>query len=383
MPAPKSDTTKEALVMLTSHEDEDIIFGRMSVGRDPSDFDALPPFEANIAEQENWDYDEEGNVVEARDEFEDTLAGEDETPAPFQEPAPEVFPLYKKALKHFQAEAPKSKVVRVDTDETYNDFVSQKVVDELARRVDDLQAAFDSHLEEYHGTKRRQMKKNAAEVLGAAQAVSQLTQAKDAHEAADAMPQVPVDLPPFAEGKIKCWKDGDNVICSIKFSSADGSLRIATMAARPKVDVEDVAGWAARSGLDPVVVLGVLPDLADVACGKRLVRDVAGAALKAHRRYDVRVMGEDAEPLLLTNPGEEDVAPLAALMYVEQQADAGNPQAKREMNLLQVAAETDLGKKIAAPVLAESTKRLDAGREMKMEKRPLIERYTDMMGYLG
>jgi hypothetical protein len=221
-------TTKEALAMITSHDDEDVMFGRMPVGFDLSEYDALPPVEADLLKQEG----EEREVVWVDDErledtLEDTLEG-DETPAPFVSPAPEAFPLYKQALKSFQAEAPKSKVVRVDTDETYNDFVSQKVVDELARRVEDLQAAFDTHLEDYHGTQRRQAKRAGTDALGAAQAVAQLTQAQDAHEATSAMPQVPVDLPPFAEGKIKCWKDGDNVICSIRFCSADGKPRVAT-----------------------------------------------------------------------------------------------------------------------------------------------------------
>jgi hypothetical protein len=147
--------------------------------------------------------------------------------------------------------------------------------------------------------------------------------------------------------------------------------------------MNDVANWIARAGVDPVTVLGVLPDLADVACGKRLVRDVAGAALKAQRRSDVCGMDgdENAEPLLLTSPGAEDTAPLAALMYVEQKADAGHPQAQREMKLLQIAAQTPAGQQIAAPILAESTKRLEAGREMKAlaaPKRTLADYYNDM-----
>jgi hypothetical protein len=376
-------TTKEALAMITSHEDEDVMFGRMPVGFDLSEYDALPPREEDIAKQEEvW-----ANGDGTAEFIEDTLQGEDETPVPFVSPAPEVFPIYKQALKHFQAEAPKSKVVRVDTDDTYNDFVSQKVVDELARRVEDLQAAFDTHLEDYHGTQRRQAKRAGVDVLGAAQAVAQLSQAQDAHEAAAAMPQVPVDLPPFAEGKIKIWKDGDNVICSLRFCSADGKPRVATMAARPQIDMNDIANWIARAGVDPVTVLGVLPDLADVACGKRLVRDVAGAALEAQRRSDVCGMDgdEDAEPLLLTSPSGEDTAPLAALMYVEQKADAGNSQAQREMKLLQVAAQTPAGQQIAAPILAESTKRLEKGREMKAlaaPKRTLADYYNDMMVFV-
>jgi hypothetical protein len=159
------------------------------------------------------------------------------------------------------------------------------------------------------------------------------------------------------------------------------------MAARPQIDMNDIANWIARAGVDPVTVLGVLPDLADVACGKRLVRDVAGAALEAQRRSDVCGMDgdEDAEPLLLTSPSGEDTAPLAALMYVEQKADAGHPQAQREMKLLQVAAQTPAGQQIAAPILAESTKRLEKGREMKTKQAPrrsLAAWYNDLAVYL-
>lgn len=200
------------------------------------------------------------------------------------------------------------------------------------------------------------------------------------------MDEVPLDLPANTEGKVKCWREGDAVICSLRFATPDGSSRIATTAARPRLDESALVGWALRSGVHPVTVLGAALDVVDVACGKRLVRDLAGAVLSARRRMDVCGMEEGDEPVILASPGTSDsTAPLAALMYVEQRADIGDPQAKTEMVKMQAAAKTPIGQKIAAPILAESSKRLAQGRAEKVakQKKPtLAQRYSLMSMWL-
>jgi hypothetical protein len=189
------------------------------------------------------------------------------------------------------------------------------------------------------------------------------------------MPQVPLDLPDFAKGKVTCYRDGDCVVVSIHFQAADGKGRIATMAARPTANVEELAGWALRSGMNPITILGALPDAVDVACGKRLLRDVAGAALKCQRRVDVVGMDGDG-PLLLGCRGSGS-APVAAAMHLEQLAGAGHVQAKREVRKLSSG-------RLGASVLEDARKRLAKGHEEKAKRKyGFASRYADMALMLG
>lgn len=353
-------------------DDEEI--GRLSGGFDVADFDQLPVRECDTPLPEP----EEG----------DLFAGEGEPkPDPFEEPKADGldhFPVFKKALKEFSQAEAKPKVVRIDTDETYGNFVCETAVKEIARRVDELRDALEEHLEDHrkdrHPGYRGKVKsmRKWDEIIGAAKAVADLRKATTPNEAAAALPSVPVDLPSFAEGKVKCWRESNgDVVCSIRFAAVDGTPRVATMAARPKViDSDDeVMGMAMRAGVNPVTILGMLPDLAEVACAKRLVKDTAGAALKAHNRLDVCGMAKDGtddpsitgceEPLLLTHIGDEGSAPLAALMYLQQRCDAGDAQACAEMSTIQKAAATPTGREVAAPILVEAQRRLAEGKARK------------------
>lgn len=335
-------------------EVEDVLFGRMPVGGDgdESDFDYLPRNEIEITPEMLMDI----------------FAGDEEPAVPFSPPAEEQFPVFTSALKHFESSKPKA--VRIDTEKSYDDFVCEKAVKELQRRVDALEAALQAH-EENPLAHVKAFRKHVAdyhtkaEVLGAAQAVAELKSANNAEEAAEAFKKVPVNVSPFAHGKVKCWKDGDHVVCSMKFQCADGGVRVATMASKPKADKYSVLGWASRAGLDAVTILGVLPDLVDSTCGSRLVKEVAGAALDAHRRLDVCDMDSEAIHIY----GDDTNSPLAAIMYLQQKADAGDRQARNELAMIRLAAQTPSGRKVAGPLLEE------ADRRLKSKRRILMARY--------
>lgn len=381
-------STEEVLTMVMGYSTDDITIGRMPVGLEESDFDAMPAYEAyNTPDEEEAHEDQAAfdeimdprAVLEADAEDEAAVMAEfavAEKPAVFASQSEETFPIFNSALRYFKASEPKKRITRIDSEESYGNFACDKAVDEISRRIDELKSAFDTHMAEYHGSKRKAAK-NFDDVLGAAQAITNLKSAETPDEAIDAMPKVPLDLPEHEQGAVKCWRDGDYVICSLRFRAANGEGRIATMAARPRVDADGIDGlgrWAMNAGIDPVTVLGALPDLAAVACGKRLVKDVAGAALQSLEREDVLGMVGD-EPVLLGSGGGDGTAPLAALMYVQQAADAGDEQAQAELAVINQAARTPSGRKIAAPLLAESKKRLATGQAEKA-KPTLAARYA-------
>lgn len=335
--------TGEITKMIT--DDTDFV-GRMSEGLDINEFDAMAPKRI---------YDTpRGTEGQAGDEL-DLLSGDELTssPRPFQEPL-DMFPVFKGALRHFQATAPIPSTVRIDTPETYTEFSAEAAIRELERRTNELRAAFEAHESFHHGGKHGPLSK--WEILGAADAVQKIQTAQTAEQALSALPNVPVDVAPGLQGAIRAWRDGDHVVVSIPFQSVGGG-RIATMTTKPRVDADEVAKIAIDHGVDPVSVLGALPDLAASSAANQLVKETASAALEAQRRMDVCNM-EDGEPVFLIGSSEVSSAPLAALMYVEQMASSGDAGAKREMEIFKAAASTPTGRQIAGPLLAESRRRL-------------------------
>jgi len=325
--------TKEVLNMLS---EQDIEIGRYSSGWDAdTDFDALPSRLVDISQAD----------VESADLF----TGEEIEPVEFEAPL-DAFPVFRGALRHFQAEAPGTRAVRIDTDQSYIEFGADKAVAEIARRAEDLRAAVSDRVTD--------------EILGAVAAIADLKNAATPGEALAKMPQVPLSIPDFAQGAVKCWRDGDAIVVSIRFAMPDGSARVATMGSKPRVNEGEIEQWAESQGIDPVTILGALPEIASVATGKQLVRDTAQAALEARAREDVHVMESDDEPMVFIGLGETS-APIAAVMHVQQRAENGDAQAARELAMMYDAASTPQGRVIAAPVLAEASRRLTAGRATK------------------
>jgi hypothetical protein len=351
-------------VISTREIDDNFVFGRMSESMmDPSDFDALPRRVVEI--DPRWD----GKV-------ETVFDGDEAAPVPFQSPAESALPILSHAVRRFQALESPPRVVRIDTEESYGEFVCERAVRELDRRVRELRALVEKHLADGHGPPGAVLRE--WDVIGAADAVEELRNASSADDVRRAMPTVPLSLPDYASGKIHCWRDGDRVVCSIHFEDADGNHRVATSAARPAVDVEEVAAAAERAGMNPAEVLGAVDDLAEVACARRLARDTARAAVEASSRPDV--VGSD-RPVLVGTAGEAGAAPLAALMHLQQRCDVGDRQACREMEAVRAAAESPAGRHTVAPLLAEVDRMLASRRALSPAGSSFLDHHVNNAGW--
>lgn len=332
--------------------DQRDIFGRMPVGFDISDFDMLPVHSTDL---DSLNASEDADEIILGDDF----AGEEDG-----------FPMFQEVLGRMTAREARPRVVRIDTDETYSDFASDRACAEVARQVEALRTAFEQHMSDYHSAPPA-----TQEVLGAAETIANLRNAATSEDALAAMPPALVDIPDYALGKVRCWKDGDSIVCSMRFE-AKGKPRIATMAVTPRVDEEQFVEHAERAGLDPVTVLGLAEDAAEALCGEALLRDTARAALVAQENEDV--VGMDGEPLILVSGGDVSAAPVAAMMYLQQRAEAGDPQARREMRQLAQVAQTPVGRRVAAPLLTEARNRLAEARIAKSRKPSFAQRYALM-----
>lgn len=381
----KLDSSASEVLPMLRYQDEDVVFGRNYTGLDVNEFDVLSPYLTDVtAEQLSAGA---GDAIGAVERFRASNGQwdpfDEEAPAPFEAPAAPQFPVFSAALRRFQEAETSPRVVRVDDESSYGAFMCEAAVKELDRRLRELRGAVEQHLADHHGGPVSPL--SQWDVLGAAKVVTRLRGATDARDAAEKMPQVALDLPDYARGAVRCWRDGGHVVVSIDFQAADGSPRTATSAAPMSSEVDEVAGWALRQGHDAVSVLGALPDLAAAATGRRLVREVAGAALEAHRRLDVCGMRPGAGPVIIFGGAEGGSAPLAALMYLQQRCDAGDAQACREMGKIQAAATSPVGQRVAAPLLAEAQRRLDAGRAQAVlgsARKTLASSYAEAAGWV-
>jgi hypothetical protein len=178
----------------------------------------------------------------------------------------------------------------------------------------------------------------------------------------------------------KSWEGRDGLIyASVAFCLPNGEERVATTNARPMVDDRAAQSSAAILGIDVPTFLGVLPQAARLATSRQLISDTVSVVNEALDQLDdqgtgwVEIAGQDTgwadiageSPVIKTTGAQPGTATIAALMWLEQRAQQGDPQAAIEWSLIQGAASTDLGKQVALPVLIESSRRLAKGRTEK------------------
>lgn len=357
---------------------DDVVFGRMSTGLDPNDFDYLPPLIVNMTPENIAPTDIFAGDVDLRRSRRDPFADEGEERLDLSHgegefASPPVadsgqFPVLRGALRQAQAQAEQPLVVRVDDEDSYGQFMGEATVREIDRRLRELRAFVEQHAADHHGAPVPPLR--TWDAIGAAQAVSDLQSATSALEASRKFPAVEVGLPDYAQGAVRCWRDGGHVVCSIDFETATGDVRTATSAAPMSAAVDEMAGWALQRGGDAVTILGALPQLAASATGKRLVRDVARAAQTASNRMDVCGMVRGAGPVIVIHGLAGGSPPLTALMNLEEKCQAGDAQACREMAMIEAAAATPMGQKVAAPLLSEARRRVAAQALAGEVKKP-------------
>lgn len=261
-------------------------------------------------------------------------------------------PVYDDLVRRFEAAAPAPRLVRLDNERSYADFRSARrtpYLRQLEARVaalesalarhesedadyfDDLEDRFSRHVSDGHG--------GDADVLGAevASAVERVVRGGD---------RVNLSLPAWAAGKIDCWQDGGEVLCTVRL--ADG--RLLTSGAQLGDHVEEVLGCCAGIGRDEVRTLA--PVLSLRAAGESLVRGLVRAA--------PAVLGATGGASRFVGLATPRVNPTrAAMMALLQRCQRGDERALADARALERAG---------APVVSVC-ERLLAAQAMKAKRR--------------
>jgi hypothetical protein len=242
-------------------------------------------------------------------------------------PAVTKLPLLQRLFRKFSSSAPRPRVVRVDTEQSYAAWKNDRRAPyraELARCVAERDAQDGLNPDEH-----------VQRIEDAEQSVINCGEA------------VPLSLPPHARGKVKCWQEGNEIFASVCTRSADGSPRVITTSTTVQQHVEQVVGYATDAGVDPFVVVGILPVLAQVLGGGALVTQICRAAPAFTHRpnaigyFVVKANGSPA---------------IAAAMALLQKARGGDMDARGE---LAMAITSPRGQKLfdeASRLLAQAHK---------------------------
>lgn len=246
------------------------------------------------------------------------------------------LPLFSALRNKFASAAPTPKAVRLDDEDSYNDFREERRAPYLAvleARLTALENAFQQHLQHHQ------------EVLGDA-----VTDA--AGQAYHGGMPIRLPLPQCDDGKIYCWQDGGEILVTIRFLDPNGNTALATTGTPLEDAAQEVLGCAARVGADPDEILVVGPLLLQTLGATTLIPQLCKVApqLAGVRAPFVGVMASESDP------------EIAAAMTLIQCCQQGDSQACTEVvdmaqsercSLLQ-----DAGERLVAAQLQKAAGRL-------------------------
>lgn len=238
---------------------------------------------------------------------------------------------FDKLRDRFKAAIGKPKVVRLDTDESYKDFRDtrrQPYVEALASRLALVEQAFLEHAGDGHGADfgfndveafERHLDGNLNSHRGNDISLDGNYYTIVNNLIANAQrggSRVNLGMP---YGKVECWRDGDEVLVSARFSNG-----IATTGVVVDECFEEVVGVAEIVGCCGEDALIIGAHLAPAVCGLRLLGDLCRAA---------PTLSQASGPLIGALVPQADPG-FAAMMGLLQRCQQGDKQALREAHKL-------------------------------------------------
>lgn len=275
------------------------------------------------------------------------------------------YPIFGDLYRRFTIALPEPKIMRLDTEASYCAFRDTRRLPYILRleeRLANLEGAVASHVADHHGGGRladleerfeqhiaapsddpldepsEEFYARSAEVLGALEEVK--------HGGSS----VPLPLPDWALGKIECWQDGAEILCTIRLASPEGKLLMATTGAPAERYVEEVLGYARQAGVGGDELYTVGPAIVQVLGGRALCGQLCKAAPEL-------LGAADAPFVSLMTPNSNPK--LAAAMALLQRSQRGDVHAAAEVAFLKSHHEQ---------LLAEAQERLLLGQREKSQK---------------
>ena len=240
-------------------------------------------------------------------------------------PEPTGLPLYDSLQTRFAEALPKPKMVRVDDQRSYEAFREERrapYVDRLEARLEHLEEEMRAHLQDGHVGRLAALEAAFERHVSNPTAHSQAVVGALTEVAYGGTP-IALPLPEAQNGSIACWRDRNEILCSIRLPDDDG-VRIATTAVPIRRAVQETLGAAMSAGVAPDKILLVVPAVAQVLGGLALVPQMCRAA-------DDLCAADKPWVGMLLSPTDPK---LAAAMALVQRCQRGDPRACAEAGAL-------------------------------------------------
>lgn len=184
--------------------------------------------------------------------------------ADFLGAAASAYPLLSQ-LEAAWREAARPRIVRVDTEETYQAFRDGSSPERLLllSRLADIEGRLAAHLSDPDAHSP-----DLAEEMDEAQALA----------AAEAQKQIPLSMPRHFDGLVEAWHDGDMAAASVVLPRADGGRYIATTAEPRKKGELEAAKAAAEAGVPAAAIVGYLPAIGATLAAADAIKALASGA---------------------------------------------------------------------------------------------------------
>lgn len=223
------------------------------------------------------------------------------------------LPLLDSLVASFRLRAPAPKPVRIDDEESYRAFRSERrkpYVADLEARVADLEQALADHVADHHGGGRLERLEEAFQAHVAEGRGGKQAQVDDAFDQA----LVGGRMIPSPHPAITCWRDGDELLCTVRMRAPGGAPRLVTAATPAAAAAEELVGCAAEVlGEDEVDLGFFIPFIPIIGCS-RLIGELVGCS-------DALVACGAPETVMLAPDFNPRVAATMALLQRCQQGD--------------------------------------------------------------
>lgn len=244
-------------------------------------------------------------------------------------------PVYSAFLQFFRGTRPRSKLVRVDTPASYEQFRdarSNACCDGLNWRLQALESTVARHVSDHHGGGRL-ASLEAAFAKHLAQHPDDLFEFGDysrdvlgSHRTTRRRGgnAVPIPVVPALRGKVECWQEGDEICCTVRFKNKRGNLSLVTTATPIQRHLEEALSCASSTELE--CVWPVLDRLVQILGSTELIPELC-------RTVPILSTTHATSPMIVVMVAQ-GTPELAAAMALLQQCQRGDRRTHADIRAL-------------------------------------------------
>lgn len=193
---------------------------------------------------------------------------------------------------------------------------------DLSARVDALEEELRAHEQDPHAHESI-----VGAMIGAVAEAAAVDQERNS---------IPLSLPPWAEGKVIAWRDGDLACASILLPGGDGEVRVCSASEPIAPHVDEVSGFAAETMMPEEVdvvgigcVLGAATAIKEMAAGAHSILGLQEAKGKEPFYVELEHQVSPGMLALLQLLGLEAAGDVAAAAEVAKLASEGSPEVRK------------------------------------------------------